>query len=185
MHQGPSVAPNLNNTAPQILRAAPSLRNPAPSAPVAAAGPPVSVPVSAPGDPPNQRLQTLADPSLPFPVPVSQPTMENPSLQSPPPAAPSGNASPIDDTSTDTIQAPSVSSSRPLHEPSALGPGGFAGQDITDHVPNGGVRASVPVSSALRAQLTSNGNFLDPEKYEPIKLIGSGGFAKVIVKYII
>ena len=38
-------------------------------------------------------------------------------------------------------------------------------------------------SSRTRIELglDRDGSFLDPEKYEPVKLLGSGGFAKVLL----
>ena len=49
--------------------------------------------------------------------------------------------------------------------------------------PDGSTSMSAPiqVQSGRSLQLTVDGNYLDPEKYEPVKLIGSGGFAKVNV----
>ena len=57
----------------------------------------------------------------------------------------------------------------------------FTGQDSTDHGPETATRTGVQVESSLRPQLSSDGCFLDPEKYEPVKLLGSGGFAKVLL----
>jgi len=52
--------------------------------------------------------------------------------------------------------------------------------DVTDHGSTGSTGIGIPEESAQRPQLMVDGRFLDPEKYEPVKLIGSGGFAKVI-----
>ena len=148
---------------------------------------PVSVPVHgfpfAPSHPippvANQLNSTLANPTLPYPVPISQPTMDDPSLQRPAPAAP-GNGGPLpsgqNNSSTDD-------NSRQVHGPANARH--FTGQDITDHGPNNGIRTSVQVESSLRLQLTVGGSFLDPEKYEPVKFLASGGFAKVIMQILL
>ena len=148
---------------------------------------PVSVPVhgfpSAPSHPippeSNQLDSALANPTLPYPVPISQPTMDDPSLQRPAPAAP-GNGGPLpsgqNNSSTDAY-------SRQVHGPA--NPRHFTGQDITDHGPNNGIRTSVQEESSLRLQLTVGGSFLDPEKYEPVKFLASGGFAKVIMHILL
>ena len=35
------------------------------------------------------------------------------------------------------------------------------------------------VNLELKGKLQSDGCFLDPEKYDPVKFLGSGGYAKV------
>ena len=35
------------------------------------------------------------------------------------------------------------------------------------------------VNPELKGKLQSDGCFLDPEKYDPVKFLGSGGYAKV------
>lgn len=167
-----------------------SLRDPGPPASQHALGHsdlPVSVPVhgfpSAPSHPippeSNQLDSALANPTLPYPVPISQPTMDDPSLQRPAPAAP-GNGGPLpsgqNNSSTDAY-------SRQVHGPA--NPRHFTGQDITDHGPNNGIQTSVQEESSLRLQLTVGGSFLDPEKYEPVKFLASGGFAKVIMHILL
>ena len=57
----------------------------------------------------------------------------------------------------------------------------FTGQESTDHGPERATRTGIQVESSLRLQLSSGGCFLDPEKYEPVKFLGSGGFAKVLL----
>lgn len=120
----------------------------------------------------NQRLQTdssLAGPSLGYPVQVSQPSMENPSLQSP--------------LSPDAVtQGPPGSTARPVQEHSASA--GSAGLDAIDHPPNGSISTGIPAVADLKVQVSSMGNFLDPAKYEPIEMIGSGGFAKVQIFHL-
>ena len=40
----------------------------------------------------------------------------------------------------------------------------------------------VQVNLELKEKLQSDGCFLDPEKYDPVKFLGSGGYAKVRVQ---
>ena len=42
-----------------------------------------------------------------------------------------------------------------------------------------GAVANVQVNSGLKRQLQFEGCFLDPEKYDPVKRLGHGGYAKV------
>lgn len=127
---------------------------------------------------PDTAAPTLAEPSLPYPVPISQGIRREPSLSMPAPAAPAlSGPSPIDvnNSSTDAIHG----------SPEANGPSAVArstGQDITDHGANNNARTGVPVESAPRSQLMADGSFLDPDKYEAVKPLGCGGFAKVINK---
>ena len=37
----------------------------------------------------------------------------------------------------------------------------------------------VQVNLELKGKLQFDGRFLDPEKYDPVKFLGSGGYAKV------
>ena len=53
--------------------------------------------------------------------------------------------------------------------------GSETGLDLTDVAPDS--LTSVPVD--LSQQLRSDGCFLNPEKYDPVKFLGSGGYAKV------
>ena len=45
------------------------------------------------------------------------------------------------------------------------------------------VKTGIQVAQTLRSQLglDRDGSFLDPDKYDPVKLLGSGGFAKVLL----
>ena len=151
----PSVTSNVGNGVPQEPTTASGFSNPLPF-----------------NDTSNQRLQTdssLADPSLGYPVQVSQPSMENPSLQSP--------------LSPDAVtQGPPGSTARPVQEHSASA--GSAGLDAIDHPPNGSISTGIPAVADLKVQVSSMGNFLDPAKYEPIEMIGSGGFAKVQIFHL-
>lgn len=168
-----SVPPVPSGPWSPLAASSAGLRDPAPPVPQPA---PVAAPSSA-----HQRplaAPTLADPSLPYPTPVSQPTRDVPSLPRPAPAAPGlSGPSPLrqNSSSTDAVEV----NSGQVHGPA--NPRHFTGQDITDHGLNDRIRTSVPVESAPRLQLTMEGSYLDPEKYEPVKLLGSGGFAKVIV----
>lgn len=150
-----SVTSNVGNEVPQEPTAPPGFSNPPPF-----------------NDTSNQRLQTdssLADPSLGYPVQVSQPSMENPSLQSP--------------LSPDAVtQRPPGSTARQVQEYSASA--GSAGLDAIDHPPNGSISTGIPAVADLKVQVSSMGNFLDPAKYEPIEMIGSGGFAKVQIFHL-
>ena len=150
-----SLTSNVGNEVPQEPTAVPGFSNPPPF-----------------NDTSNQRLQTdssLADPSLGYPVQVSQPSMENPSLQSP--------------LSPDAVtQGPPGSTARPVQEHSASA--GSAGLDAIDHPPNGSISTGIPAVADLKVQVSSMGNFLDPAKYEPIEMIGSGGFAKVQIFHL-
>ena len=151
----PSVTSNVGNGVPQEPTTASGFSNPLPF-----------------NDTSNQRLQTdssLADPSLGYPVQVSQPSMENPSLQSP--------------LSPDAVtQGPPSSTARQVQEHSASV--GSAGLDAIDHPPNGSISTGIPATADLKVQVSAMGNFLDPVKYEPIKMIGSGGFAKVQIFHL-
>ena len=151
----PSVTSNVGNGVPQEPTAASGFSNPPPF-----------------NDTSNQRLQTdssLADPSLGYPVQVSQPSMEIPSLQSP--------------LSPDAVtQGTPGSTARPVQEHSASA--GSAGLDAIDHPPNGSISTGIPAVADLKVQVSSMGNFLDPAKYEPIEMIGSGGFAKVQIFHL-
>ena len=150
-----SLTSNVGNEVPQEPTAVPGFSNPPPF-----------------NDTSNQRLQTdssLADPSLGYPVQVSQPSMENPSLQSP--------------LSPDAVtQGPPGSTARPVQEHSASA--GSAGLDAIDHPPNGSISTGIPATADLKVQVSAMGNFLDPVKYEPIEMIGSGGFAKVQIFHL-
>ena len=42
-----------------------------------------------------------------------------------------------------------------------------------------GAVANVQVNPVLKRQLQFEGCFLDPEKYDPVKRLGHGGYAKV------
>ena len=42
-----------------------------------------------------------------------------------------------------------------------------------------GVVANVEVNPVLKQQLQFEGCFLDPDKYDPVKRLGHGGYAKV------
>ena len=42
-----------------------------------------------------------------------------------------------------------------------------------------GAVANVQVDPKLKERLQSEGQFLDPEKYDPVKRLGCGGYAKV------
>ena len=129
---------------------------------------------------------TVSEQSLPYPVPVSQSAGDESLLQVPGSAAPisaspshAGQNNPSTDAESETTQADSTPVSVPANT------GGLNGQDITDHGTTSNTRTSIPVDSALRSQLTADGRFLDPEKYDPVKLLGSGGFAKVIYHLLI
>ncbi|KAL9959172.1 hypothetical protein ACROYT_G036266 [Oculina patagonica] len=166
-----------------VVPTAAYLRDQAPPVPQTAPGrldPLVSPPAAAPSHQIPTAAPTLADPSLPYPTPVSRPTMEDPSLPRPAPAAPNPSGPPPsgpNNLSTDTItETPEANPRQVQGSANARRP---AGQDLTDHGPDTRIRTSVPVQSAPRLQLTFEGRFLDPEKYEPVKELGSGGFAKV------
>ena len=45
--------------------------------------------------------------------------------------------------------------------------------------PAAGVVANVQVDEKLKRRLQDEGCFLDPEKYDPVKRLGRGGYAKV------
>ena len=158
-HLDPSVSrPTQVAPAPRVHQPAPGYSDPRVSPPAAA-----------------------LDQSLPYPVPVSQSTRDDSLPPLPAPGAPistspshAGQNNPSTDAESETTQADSRQESGPANT------GGSSGHDITDHGTNGNTRTSVPVDSALRLELTTDGCFLDPEKYEPVKLLGMGGFAKVI-----
>lgn len=138
------------------LAPAPPLHQPVPGDP----DPHISMPAAVPGP------GGAADPSLPYPVPVSPSTRDHSSPSLPASVAVSETTQP---------------NARQMPEPANAG--GFSDimqLDITDHGPTGSTRMGIPEESAQRPLLTVDGRFLDPEKYEPVKLIGSGGFAKVI-----
>ena len=94
--------------------------------------------------------------------------MENPSLQSP--LSPGA-----------VKQGPPSSTARQVQEHSASV--GSAGLDAIDH-PNGSISTGIPATADLKVQVSAMGNFLDPVKYEPIEMIGSGGFAKVQIFHL-
>lgn len=144
--------------------------------------PALSVHRPAPGysDPHVSPPAVVPDQSLPYPVPVSQSTRDDP-LTLPASAAPI-STSPLhagqNNAATDAESATTQADSRQVSGPDNMGD--VSGQDITDHGATSNIRTSVPVDSALRSELTVEGCFLDPEKYEPVKQLGRGGFAKVI-----
>ena len=114
------------------------------------------------------------DLSLPYPVPVSPSTRDDSLPSLPASVAPiSGSPSPAgqNNPSTNAVSETTQASVRQMPGPD---------QDITDHGTTRSTRMGIPEESAQRPQLMVDGRFLDPEKYEPVKLIGSGGFAKVI-----
>lgn len=51
------------------------------------------------------------------------------------------------------------------------------GLDVPDSAE--GVVANVEVNPVLKRQLQFEGCFLDPDKYDPVKRLGHGGYAKV------
>lgn len=186
-HQRPAATSgswNLPNTMPA---AASSLRDPAhqipPTAPILADPSllPYPVPISQAArlEPslqmPDTAAPTLAEPSLPYPVPISQGIRREPSLSMPAPALSGPSPIDVNNSSTDAIHG-----SPEANEPSAVARS--TGQDITDHGANNNARTGVPVESAPRSQLMADGSFLDPDKYEAVKPLGCGGFAKVINK---
>lgn len=161
--------------------ASPSLRVPAPPLHQPGPGDPdphISMPAAVPG------LGGAADPSLPYPVPVSPSTRDHSSPSLPASVAPiSGIPSRAgqNNPSTDAVSETTQPNARQM--PGPANAGGFSDimqVDITDHGPTGSTRMGIPEESAQRPLLTVDGRFLDPEKYEPVKPIGSGGFAKVI-----
>ena len=161
-YQRPLASPSLGVQAPRLRQPAPGDLDPHISRPTAVPGP-----------------GGAGDLSLPYPVPVSTRDDSLPSL--PGSVAPiSGSPSPAgqNNPSTDAVSETTQASVRQMPEPANAG--GFTDQDITDHGTTRSTRMGIPEESAQRPQLMVDGRFLDPEKYEPVKLIGSGGFAKVI-----
>ena len=151
-----------------------------------APAPPVRQPAPGYSDPHVSPPAGVPDQSLPYPIPVSQSSRDNSLLPLPASGTPistspshAGQNNPSTDAVSETIPADSRQVSGPANT------GGLSDQDITDHGTTSNTRTSVPVDSALGLQLTINGCFLDPEKYEPVKLLGSGGFAKVIYHLLI
>ena len=147
---------------------------------------PVRQPAPGYSDPHVSPPAGVPDQSLPYPIPVSQSSRDNSLLPLPASGTPistspshAGQNNPSTDAVSETIPADSRQVSGPANT------GGLSDQDITDHGTTSNTRTSVPVDSALGLQLTINGCFLDPEKYEPVKLLGSGGFAKVIYHLLI
>ena len=142
---------------------------------------PVRQPAPGYSDPHVSPPAAVPAQSLPYPVPVSQSAGDDSLLPLPGSAAPisaspsdAGQNNPSTDAESETTQADSRQGSEPANT------GGSNGQDNTDHGTTSNTRTSIPVDSALKSQLTVDGCVLDPEKYEPIKLLGRGGFAKVI-----
>ena len=132
-------------------------------------------------DPHVSPHATVPAQSLLYPVPVSQSGGVFSLLPLPGSAAPistspsyAGQNNPSTDAESETTEADSRQVSVPANT------GGSNGQDITDHDTTSNTRTSIPVDSALRLELMTEGSFLDPEKYEPVKRLGRGGFAKVI-----
>lgn len=195
-YQRPSASPSPRVSSSAIPPAASSHWDPPVSRPMGSSAPPVHQPAPVHSDPhvsmpavvPSHRdtldqrpfaAPTPADPSLPYPVPVSQSAGDDSSL--PAPVAPSVGGpfhAGLNNSSTDAITESPQANSRQV--PGPANAGGFTGQDITDQGTTTSTRMSVPVESALRSELMYNGRFLDPEKYEPVKLLGCGGFAKVV-----
>jgi len=152
---------------------------PSVSRPIAAPAPSVRQPAPGYSDP---RMSTPAagpDPSLPYPVLVSQSSRDDFSLVMLPASDAPINSSPTPASQNNPSTNP-VSETTQAYARQVPGPAN-AGEDITDHGTTNSTRTSIPVDSALRSELTIDGRFLDPEKYDPVKLIGSGGFAKVIL----
>lgn len=154
--------------------------DPSVSRPMVAPALSVHRPASGYSDPHVSPPAAVPDQSLPYPVPVSQSARDDslpplPASSAPISTSPShaGQNNPSTDAESATMQA----DSRQVSGPATMGD--ISGQDITDHGTTSNIRTSVPVDSALRSELTVEGCFLDPEKYEPVKLLGRGGFAKV------
>lgn len=158
--------------------------DPSVSRPIVAPAPPVCQPAPGFSDLHISTPAAVPDPSLPYPVPVSQSGRDD-SLLPPPAAAAPLSASPShagqNNPSTDAVSETTQVDSTQVREPAN---GGRFSEDITDHGTTNNTRTSVPVDSALGLELTIDGRFLDPEKYDPVKLLGSGGFAKVIYHLI-
>ena len=155
-----------------VVPVASSHLDPSVSRHIVAPAPSVRQPAPGYSDPRMSMPAVVPAPSLPYPVPVSQSSREDisplvvPRQASAPISAspaPASQNNPSTDAVSETTQADD------------------GGQDITDHGTTNNTRTSVPVDSALRSELSINGRFLDPEIYDPVKLIGSGGFAKVIL----
>ena len=185
-YQRPSASPRLRDSSSAVPPVASGHLDPSVSRPILAPGPPVHQPAPGSSDPYVSSPAALpslgsADPSLQYPVQVSQSARDDSLLPLPASAIPI-SASPShagqNNPSTDAVSEPTQANSRQV--PGPANAGGFTGQDITDHGAASSTRMSVPVESALRSDLMIDGRFLDPEKYEPVKLLGSGGFAKVV-----
>lgn len=160
-----------------VLPVASSQLDPSVSRPIVAPALPVHQP--APGYP---MPAAIPDQSLPYPVPVSQSGRDDSSLVPLPASAVPSSSSPTptgqNNPSTYAVSETTQANSTHVSEPNNAGD--FTGLDITDHGTDNSTRTSIPVDPELKSELTTNGRFLDPEKYDPVKLIGSGGFAKVI-----
>jgi len=150
------------------------------SRPIVAPAPSVRQPAPGYSDPRMSTPAVVQHPSLPYPVPISQPSRDDISPLLVPRQAPAPISASLAPASQNNPSTDAVSETTQAYSRQVPGPAD-GGQDITDHGPANSTRTSVPVDSALRSELSINGRFLDPEKYDPIKLIGSGGFAKVIL----
>ena len=171
-------------------------RLPPPSVPQRAPShtdPPVSSTVAAPSateESSDQRpsvASILANPSLPFPIQLSLSNYDDSSLPRPVPAGPglSGPSS-INDPLPDAVDAHETTDDNSTQVHGSANEEGFTRQDNTDHgLADNSTRASIAVDPALKMHLTFPGSYLDPEKYDPVKLLGSGGFAKVIMCFLI
>ena len=161
-----------------------SLPVPLPASTGPSSGSPIPAVQNNPSTDAVSETTQVPDQSLPYPVPVSG---RDSSLPVPLPASTGpSSGSPIpavqNNPSTDAVSETTQSDSREV--PGPANGGDLNGQDITDHGTDNSTRTSVSVDSALRSELRIDGRFLDPEKYEPVKLLGSGGFAKVIYRII-
>ena len=193
-YSDPHVSRPAASAAPAAPAAAPDRSFPYPypsldpsvSRPVVAAAHPVRQPAPGYSDPHVSPPAGVPDQSLPYPIPVSQSSRDNSLLPLPASGTPistSPSHADQNNPSTDAVSETIPADSRQVSGPANTG--GLSDQDITDHGTTSNTRTSVPVDSALGLQLTINGCFLDPEKYEPVKLLGSGGFAKVIYHLLI